>query len=201
MTSLVLFDFGGVVLRTPFELFPDEVTFRGPFDPANDDLWRESIDGRISERDYWHRRAAEFHPEAEDPTYTLMRQLYETDEHRLVRPELLSLLDELQAAGLRTAVLTNDLHAFHGDAWVERITVLRRFEVVIDLSHIGFLKPAPEAYEHALKVLELPAGEVLFVDDQPLNVEGAHALGIPALRFDPTDVRGSVAAVTEAVSA
>lgn len=195
MTELVLFDFGGVVLRTPFELFDGEPPFRGPFDPEGDPLWRESMSGAITEREYWHRQASRIHPGADDPTYALMRQLYETDEGALVRPEVVSLLDDLDAGGYRMSVLTNDLQAFHGQRWVDRITVLRRFEEVIDLSHIGFLKPAPEAFDHALKIVDLPPEQVLFVDDQPLNVSGAEACGIPSVRFDPTDVPASVAAV------
>jgi putative hydrolase of the HAD superfamily len=195
MTELVLFDFGGVVLRTPFELFDGDPPFHGPFAPERDELWRASMAGTITEREYWHLQAARLHPGADDPTYALMRQLYETDEARLVRPELLDLLDDLAADGRRLAVLTNDLQAFHGEAWVRRITVLQRFEEVIDLSHIGFLKPAPEAFEHALKVCDLGPHQVLFVDDQPRNVAGAEARGIRSVHFDPTDVAGSVAAI------
>lgn len=201
--QLVLFDFGGVVLRTPFELLPEEVSWRGPFGPpGHDDLWDLSVaDGGITEREYWHRRSAELHPDAEDPTFALMRQLYETDEDRLIRPEMLELVDDLVAAGLRVAVLTNDLGAFHGDEWIARITALRHFEEVIDLSHIGFLKPAPEAFAHALKVLDVAPSDVLFVDDQPPNVAGAHDVGIEAVYVDPTDVPGSIARILSAVGA
>ena len=72
-------------------------------------------------------------------------------------------LAHLQAAGLRTAVLTNDLAAFHPPEWIERITVIRRFDPLVDLSHVGFLKPQPEAFEHALKELGIPAEAALDV--------------------------------------
>jgi putative hydrolase of the HAD superfamily len=57
------------------------------------------------------------------------------------------------------------------------------------------MKPDAAAYRLALDALGLPAGRVLFVDDQPRNVAGAEAVGLAAVRFDPTDVAGSFTAV------
>ena len=66
--ALVL-DFGGVVTKSLFEthrqteaslgLKPGTLTWRGPFDPEGDPLWRSTQQGRISERDYWLRRSRE----------------------------------------------------------------------------------------------------------------------------------------------
>lgn len=193
----VLFDFGGVVIRTPFELVATD--WRGPFDPAGDALWQRSMAGEITEREYWHRRAGSLHPGVEDPTAVFMAELYDTDEEVVVRPEIGVLLDELQARGLRTAVLTNDLTAFHSDEWVERMTVISRFDPLIDLSHVGFLKPDPQAFAHALKILDRDPAQVVFLDDQPRNVEGAQACGIAAVWFDPTDVDGSLDALRAAL--
>ncbi len=193
-TDVVLFDFGGVVIRTPFELH--DYPWRGPFDVSTDPLWARSMSGEITERAYWHERASVYFPEADDPTHEFMRSLYEQEEAVIVRPEIVALLDALQAAGLRTAVLTNDLAAFHPPEWIERMTVVRRFDPLVDLSHVGFLKPQPEAFEHALKELDVPRAEaasVVFLDDQPRNVAGAEALGLRGVWFDPTDVPGSLA--------
>jgi putative hydrolase of the HAD superfamily len=194
--STVLFDFGGVVIRTPFELHAYD--WRGPFDTASDPLWLQSQRGAITEREYWHRRASAYHPDAQDPTHAFMRDLYEQDEAVIVRPEVVALLDSLEDAGLRRAVLTNDLAAFHPPEWIERMTVIRRFDPLVDLSHVGFLKPEPEAFDHALKELGLgreDAGQVVFVDDQRRNVAGALFVGMRGVWFDPTDVAGSVARV------
>ena len=196
-SPVVLFDFGGVVIRTPFELV--DTGWRGPFDPAGDDLWRASMRGDITEREYWHRRASEHHPLAEDPTFAFMRDLYDTDEDVVVRPEVVALVDRLQAAGLQTAVLTTDLRAFHAEEWVERMTVVRRFDPLIDLSHVGFLKPSAEAYEHACKILDTPPEQIVFLDDQQPNVAGAVDFGLTAVWFDPTDVPGSIARLEAAL--
>lgn len=186
----VLFDFGGVVIKTPFELAGTD--WRGPFDPEGDDLWQASMSGKISEREYWRRRTSELYPNAADPTFAFMRALYDQDEEIVVRSELPGLLDEVQAQGLRTAVLTNDLRAFHPESWVQRMRIIARFDPLIDLSHVGFLKPSPEAYAHAMKILDREPDQVVFIDDQPRNVAGARAFGITTVWFDPTDVLGSL---------
>lgn len=191
--STVLFDFGGVVIRTPFELDTDGG--RGPFDPSTDAEWQRFQSGEMTERDYWHRRAARQFPDSDDPTFDYMKTLYETDEARVVRPEMRAYVADLQDRGYRTAALTNDLAAFHDQTWIDRMTILREFEPLIDLSHVGFLKPSPEAYAHALKVLGTTGEDVVFLDDQPANVAGAREAGITAVRFDPTDVDGSIAAL------
>jgi len=82
----LILDFGGVITRTLFEshalteanlgLAPGTLTWRGPFDPAGDALWRDMQADRISERDYWLGRTreggllvgGEFGAFARDPT-------------------------------------------------------------------------------------------------------------------------------------
>ena len=69
MTRALILDFGGVVTRTLFEthelteaalgLAPGTLTWRGPFDPDSDPLWRSMQAGEISEREYWLTRTRE----------------------------------------------------------------------------------------------------------------------------------------------
>ena len=50
------------------------------------------------------------------------------------------------------------------------------------VSHLtGFVKPDPEAYEHVLRELGVPARAVYFLDDLQQNVEAARAAGIKAI--------------------
>jgi putative hydrolase of the HAD superfamily len=100
------------------------------------------------------------------------------------------------------AILTNDLAAFHGPEWMERVTVLGEIDVVIDGSVTHVLKPDPRAYEAALTALGDPdPGSVVFVDDQRGNLRGAEQCGLVTVWFDPVDVEGSVARVQAALAA
>ena len=200
--DVLLLDFGGVCLVNPVELHPvvedhfglrtGTFTWRGPLDVAGDELYARSIaDNDFTERDYWRTRAAEVGRTAGvDLSLTeYMTIAYSAPGDALIRPEAEDVRARASAAGLGVSVLTNDLRAFHDDAWVARIDFLQRIDHLVDLSHLEYLKPDPRAYRLALDTLRssrpgLEADRVLFVDDQPLNVDGAIEAGMVGLFFD-----------------
>ena len=51
----------------------------------------------------------------------------------------------------------------------------------------GLRKPAAESFEAVVAHLGLPPGRLLFVDDRQANVDGALAVGIPAVRFESAE--------------
>ncbi len=58
------------------------------------------------------------------------------------------------------------------------------------------LKPAPEFYEAVMESIGIPPAQMLFVDDSMKNVEGAEAVGLPAVYYQPgTDLRALMAEV------
>ncbi|MBS4730363.1 HAD-IA family hydrolase [Mycobacterium sp. SM1] len=197
MRALVL-DFGGPVLLTPFEVVrgferrlgvaPGTFDWTGPFDPARDSLWRRMLAGEIREQEYWAARAEEVAAVTGRPgVRAMMAQLYPVDVvDSLIRRQARETVRAAKAAGLRTAVLTNDLASYFGDEWIGRVTFLNEVDVVIDCSRTGVLKPDPAAYRPVLDALAIPAGLALFVDDQPGNTDAARALGMPTLLFDVT---------------
>jgi putative hydrolase of the HAD superfamily len=193
----VVLDFGGPVLVTPFErlrdlerslgLAPGTFDWRGPFDPGADPLWRSMQAGELTEPAYWAERAAEVAAvSGEDGVPAMMARLFDGPEDELVRPQARALVAEARAAGLETAVLTNDLHAFHEPAWIARMRVLAEVGCVVDTSHHGTRKPEPAAYRLVLDRLGVAADQAVFVDDQPANAAGAEAAGMAAVWFDVT---------------
>lgn len=207
--SGLLLDFGGPVVVTPFErlgaleraygLAPGTLRWRGPFDPTGDPLWGDHQAGRLTERDYWLARAEEVGRAAERPVdlKELFAACYDGPESEIIRPEAVTLVAEARTAGLSVAALSNDTHFLHGPDWVSSLAFVGALDAFVDGSVTGVLKPDPKAYAFALDALGLPAGEVLFVDDQPTNVAGAEAAGLPALFFDVTDVAGAFAAIRQ----
>lgn len=186
----LLLDFGGVVIKTPFEMLHrvGSPEWRGPFDPGSDLLWREMESGTITERDYWNRRAGELFASFDDPVRELMKRLFAPPACDVRRPEVTGLIESVD----RPAVLTNDLARFHDAFWLEEMGAHNLFDPLIDLSHTGLLKPAPEAFQRALSILSTEPAQVVFVDDQPHNVQGAIGVGIRGVWFDVTDPVGSV---------
>lgn len=196
--ALVL-DFGGPVLLTPFELVsraehrlglpPGSLPWRGPFGSGSDPAWRAVLAGTGSERGYWADRAAEFGRLTGRPTdtRTLIATLYEGDAAELIRPGAVELVRAARSAGHPVGVLTNDLRAFHSDAWVDALAVLRLVDVVVDGSVEGILKPDPRIYRMLADRLRVDCADAVFLDDQPVNLAGAEAVGMTAVPVDVTD--------------
>ncbi|MEO1060595.1 MAG: HAD-IA family hydrolase [Actinomycetota bacterium] len=200
MDDVLLLDFGGVCLLNPVELHgrleerlglaPGTFTWLGPVDPSTDEPWRRMIAGDgPTERDYWAMRAAEVGEAAGTALDTrgLMQLLYEPPTDEMIRPGCTRVVDAALATGWGVSVLSNDLGAFHGPEWAAAIPLLRRVDQVIDCAHGPALKPDRAAYEWALELLGVAASQIVFVDDQPRNVEGAEACGIESIWFDVAD--------------
>lgn len=201
----LILDFGGVISRTLFEthaaseralgLAPGTLTWRGPFDPANDALWRDMQAGRLSERDYWLARTREVGAllgEHWERMEQLVQRARGDDPDAVLRPETAALVRAAHAAGCRLAILSNELDLFYGRALRERLALLKLFDVIVDATYTGVLKPDPRAYEDCLAQLGVAPAEALFVDDQPRNVEGARRVGLPVVLFDVLDPARSV---------
>ena len=200
MTSRALvLDFGGPVLLTPFELVVDEpgtpaydlLHQRGPLaTPAHPDrVWESLQAGEITERAYWDARAHEWHATGgHGPDIRAMiAHLYEPARPELVREQARALVRDARAAGIPIGILTNDLRAFHTQAWIDAIEIVGDVDVVVDGSVEGHLKPAPRLYELLSERLDVAYDDMVFLDDQTSNIRGAEALGIPSVWFDVTD--------------
>lgn len=194
--ALVL-DFGGVISRTLFEthelteqalgLKPGTLTWRGPFDPTGDPLWRDMQAQRISERDYWLQRSREVGEllgETWNDMQTLVRRARGAEPDQIIRPQTLALIESAKAAGCRLAILSNELDLFYGAELRQRLACLRHFDVIVDATYTLCLKPDPQSYTECIRQLQLPAAQCLFVDDQARNIEGAQRCGLQTVWFD-----------------
>ena len=200
----LLLDFGGPVLLTPFELIGKaqetlgDLSWRGPFDTSTDPEYVRWQAGEITEREYWSIRAAPFGLDL----HGLMRHFYEPPGDYLVRPRMAELISRQRAAGRVVGVLTNDMNAFHGPEWKAGISVIAEFDFIVDGSITGYLKPDPHAFRLALDAFGTAApADVVFVDDQRINLRGAEAVGMPTVYFDPTDAIGSLERIEAALAA
>lgn len=204
----LLLDVGGVVIRHAFELReqveerlglpPGTIERGGPFGPGSDPDWERVERRELSETAYWTAWTEEIGRlvgRADLTVQELWPITYAGPETEFLRPEIVALVDEAAAAGVHTAMLSNDLTTYHGAGWVDEVPFFRRAGTFFDAAALGARKPAPVAYTAAVDRLGLPAGAVLFVDDLPENVIGAEAAGLPAVLFDITDPAGSTAQV------
>lgn len=196
----LILDFGGVISRTLFEthdlsekalgLPAGSLTWQGPFAPESDPLWQAMQADEITERAYWKARTKEVGQllsEDWSEMSDFVRAARGADPDAVIRPEFRAAIAACKAAGIRLAVLSNELDLFYGADFREKLPFLADFEVIIDATYTGILKPDPRAYEAVLDALALPASACVFVDDQMRNIKGAEALGLPAVHFDVMD--------------
>ena len=194
--ALVL-DFGGVISRTLFEthdlseaalgLKPGTLSWRGPFDPQTDPLWLAMQADEISERDYWTRRTREVGllvGEDWQSMQTFVQRARGADVQAVIRPEAVAAIHAAKAAGCKLAVLSNELDLFYGADFRQRLPLLDLFDVIVDATYTGILKPDLRAYQDCLAQLGVCAPDAVFVDDQERNIEGALRCGLQVVHFD-----------------
>lgn len=193
----LILDFGGVISRTLFEthnltekalgLPAGSLDWQGPFAPENDALWRAMQADEITERTYWRERTREVGALIGE-NWTEMSQFVcaarGAEPDAVIRPEFRKAITDCKAAGVRLAVLSNELDLFYGADFRDKLPFLENFEVIVDATYTGILKPDPRAYEAVLAELDLPAESCVFVDDQLRNIKGAEAIGLPCVHFN-----------------
>ncbi|MCS6827114.1 MAG: HAD family phosphatase [Caldilinea sp.] len=70
---------------------------------------------------------------------------------------------------------TNAIHV----AWLDdHAPELKEFDLVMMSNEVGMCKPAPEIFELAMELLNVPAQRILYIDDLEENVEAARKLGM-----------------------
>lgn len=111
-------------------------------------------------------------------------------------PAMIELMRELQAAGYRMAMLTNNVREWE-PLWRSMLPVDEIFETVVDSAFVGCRKPESRIYAITLDRLGVPAERCLFVDDVEVNCEGAEKAGMTAVHFQ--DNEQAIAAVRAAL--
>jgi len=96
--------------------------------------------------------------------------------------EMIALMHELKASGLKMAMLTNNVREWE-PLWRSMLPVDEIFEEIVDSAFVGCRKPEPRIYELTLERVGVAAEACLFIDDLKVNCEGAEAAGMSAVHF------------------
>jgi putative hydrolase of the HAD superfamily len=101
-------------------------------------------------------------------------------------PAMLAWQLALKQRGLLTAIVSNI-----GDTVCEHIqrshSWLSRFDVLVWSYQLCMTKPDPAIFRYVLEKLGTRPEETLFIDDQPVNVEAANAMGMKGVVFATVD--------------
>ena len=89
------------------------------------------------------------------------------------------------------AILTNSPRE-HADLILDKLGITDLFTDIFDIRQCGFKgKPQKEVFYYVLNSLGFSAGEVLFIDDNPHNVEVFISFGGNGLVFDENDIHSA----------
>ncbi len=92
----------------------------------------------------------------------------------------------IRAAGLGTAILTNNLEEYA--PWRAAWNADSLVDVVVESWQVGMRKPAAEIFELTLDRLGgVPADRAIFLDDFPWNIAGAEATGLQTIHVTDQD--------------
>jgi putative hydrolase of the HAD superfamily len=190
----VLWDFGGVILSSPFEAFNRYETDRGlPLDHIR------RVNSTNPDANAWALL------ERNDVTPAQFDDLFATESaalgHRVpgadvlallsgdVRPQMVRALDLVIEAGYRTACLTNNVVSMSSDPsprHIEVAAIMARFDHVVESSKVGCRKPEPRFYEIACELVGVGPDECIFLDDLGINLKPAAAMGMRTIKVgDP----------------
>jgi putative hydrolase of the HAD superfamily len=207
----VIFDFGGVILTSPFDAFARYETDNGL--PAG--LLRR-LNATEPDTNAWARL------ERNEVDLAGFAELFEAEAaaagHRVdgravlgmlvgqLRPRMVEALRRCHDR-LKTALLTNnfvpheDPPAGGGTARRDAgrnpmAEVLHHFDVIVESSRVALRKPDPAIYRLVCDELGVEPEEAVFLDDLGINLKPARAMGMTTIKVvDPDDALTELAAV------
>lgn len=109
--------------------------------------------------------------------------------------ELITWASERYRIGLFTNIMPGFLNAMKRNGTIPDLA----YDVVIDSSEIGFIKPEADMYQIAQERAGVPGDEILLLDDSRPNLMAADKLGWHVLWFDDARPKESVARAREAL--
>jgi putative hydrolase of the HAD superfamily len=203
MISAVLFDFGGVILTSPFDEFaayeqreglPEGFLRRVNSTNPDANAWARLERSESSIEQF----VAEFEAEALALGHRVDgRQVLACLAGEL-RPEMVRAVQRCAqhfATGLLTNnVLSDEPATSSGGSFADLLDV---FDVVVESSRVGVRKPEPRFYEIALDELGVRAEESVFLDDLGVNLKPARAMGMHTIKVtDPATAIAELESVT-----
>ncbi len=183
----VLFDLGGVLLRTEFDaprqylaerlgLEYEELLHQVFESPSA----RRASLGEITAEEHWAELARRWHRSPEEIPF-LSAQFFAGD---VLDRELIAFIRSLRPQ-FKTGLISNawsDLRAF-----IRKMRFEDAFDTIVISAEVGLVKPDARIYYLALEQLQVQPYEAIFIDDWEPNVAAAKEIGMWALQFTDRD--------------
>jgi epoxide hydrolase-like predicted phosphatase len=181
MIKGLLFDVGGVLLNlddyNPVKSVAnfyniDETVVVKLLDKHLAKLGEEYI-GRSGEEQLWKAVVSEISSAREDISHFIPNEDIEKSAKKNYK--VLEELESLKERGFVVGILSNT-NIIHKKTNILQ-EIYSHVDVLLLSCDIGVRKPKKEAFMKALEVMELKPEEIVFIDDQEVNIESAQRLG------------------------
>ncbi len=193
MIEAVLFDFGGVILSSPFEAFaayekeiglPANTIRKINATDPDSNAWAQFERREVSTEDF----VLLFEEEALALGYELDAQRILGGLHGSLRPSMVEALSKCSSK-FKTAMLTNNITPMGEQDLDEDVQkVVEIFDLLIESSIEGCRKPEEKFYEVACERLNVKPENCVFLDDLGINLKPARAMGMTTIKvIDPED--------------
>jgi len=195
----VLWDFGGVILSSPFDAFnryeaeaglPKD--FLRGLNTRNPDTnaWAKMERSEVSLQGFVDLFEEEARLQGQRVEGWKILQALSGD----IRPQMVEALRRCKAT-FRVACITNNMKAGEGPGMARSpekaravAEILSLFEHVVESSKVGLRKPDPRIYQHACELLGVPPDRCIYLDDLGINLKPARALGMRTIKVVDPDV-------------
>lgn len=190
--TAALFDFGGVILSSPFEAFARYEAERGL--PAG---FLRRVNATNPDTNAWaqlernHVSLEEFSALFEAEARALGGEVDGMEVLGCLRGDLRpEMVEAVRRCGerLKTGLLTNNVISMRAEEMSgssdPHVAVLGLFDVIVESSRVGTRKPDPAFYEHACELLAIEPTEAVFLDDLGVNLKPARAMGMRTIKVD-----------------
>lgn len=192
--TAVLFDFGGVILSSPFDAFaryeaehglPDGFLRGVNTTNPDDNAWAQLERGQVDIDGFCRAFEVEALAAGHAVKGAEVLELLAGD----LRTEMVEVVRRCSQR-LKTALLTNNFVGLGetGDVRHPHADVLGLFDVIVESSKVGVRKPDPRFYVLACEQLQIVPDQAVFLDDLGINLKPARALGMHTIKVDdPAD--------------
>lgn len=190
MRTTLLIDLDGVLRRWPTEykaleaqsLLPEGAIMRAAFERNRLD---RVVTGKISDA-AWRREIAQELSQRYPGSSALAAIEKWSESTGEINSEVLDLTKKVRPR-CQVVLITNGTDRLHDDLY--KLGLSSSFDSIVNSSEVGFAKPSPEIFRHALALAGAEPQSTHFVDDSRSHVEGARILGINSHHYQtPTEL-------------
>jgi putative hydrolase of the HAD superfamily len=149
----------------------------GPFEATAEASYRRltELDGRVFAKLGYERLPPEF--------YRRVEEVFARRSSWWIFPDVMPALERMRAEGIRLAVISN--WSWQAPELLHDLELARHFDGLIVSAHVGYLKPHPGIFEHALAVMRTAPHSAIHVGDSVrADVQGALSAGIQPVLID-----------------